>query len=289
MNFRLSISPSNLQISGIVLWLTGMLFAASMSLAQDQRTRYFPNIKEIPASIPTKENVWVFIMAGQSNMAGRGIVEAMDTISNRRILTVNAENELILAKEPLHFYEPNITGLDCGMSFAIRLLENVGKDVTIILIPAAVGGSSSHQWLGDSLHRGVKLMTNFQQRVAIGLKYGTVKGILWHQGESDTNDRSIPGYQERLGQIFQKFRNHCGDPTLPVLIGKLGSYSENQSRWDAINKAIESYALTDKRAFVINTSDLKSKDDKIHFDSEGQRTMGRRMAEKLLDAAFQKK
>ena len=53
-----------------------------------------------------KENVWVFIMAGQSNMAGRGIVEAEDTISDKRIFSINKDGQIIIAKEPIHFYEP---------------------------------------------------------------------------------------------------------------------------------------------------------------------------------------
>jgi hypothetical protein len=218
-------------------------------------------------------------------MAGRGIVQPSDTLPNDRILTINADNQLTIAKEPLHFYEPNLTGLDCGMSFANRLLQNVGKQISVILVPVAVGGSSSHQWLGDSVHRNVRLMTNFRQRVTSVSKHGTIKGVLWHQGESDTNDQSIPGYEERLRKIHEAFRQHCGNANLPILIGKLGSYSENQDRWNAINATIEKYASSDKNAFIIDTGDLKAKTDKIHFDTEGQRAMGRRMAEKFLAEA----
>ena len=57
-------------------------------------------------------------MAGQSNMAGRGFVEPIDTLINTRILTINRQNKLIYAKEPLHFYEPHKKGLDLGMSFS---------------------------------------------------------------------------------------------------------------------------------------------------------------------------
>jgi hypothetical protein len=79
----------------------------------------------------------------------------------------------------------------------------------------------------------------------------------------------------------------CGELTLPILIGNLGSYSENQHRWNAVNAAIEKYATSDKNAFVIETFDLKSKADKIHFDAAGQRTMGIRMAETFLKVSRQ--
>ena len=274
----------------LAVWISAAVMIGVSAQAQDERTRYFPKTWDYAKSIPAKENVWIFVLAGQSNMAGRGLIQPSDTIPNNRILTINATNELIVAKEPLHFYEPNLTGLDCGMSFANRLLQGVGNEISILLIPAAVGGSSSHQWLGDSIHRDVKLMTNFRQRVSSAAKFGTIKGILWHQGESDTNDKSIPGYEERLAKIYQEFRRICEDPTLLILIGNLGSYSENQHRWNAVNAAIEKYASSDKNAFVIETFDLKSKADKIHFDAEGQRTMGIRMAETFLNiAGLQKK
>jgi len=59
-----------------------------------------------------KKKTWVFILAGQSNMAGRGVVEAEDTITHPRIKTIDKNGNIILAKEPLHFYEPTMAGLD---------------------------------------------------------------------------------------------------------------------------------------------------------------------------------
>ena len=50
-----------------------------------------------------KKKTWVFILAGQSNMAGRGAVEAEDTITHPRINTNDKNGNIILAKEPLHF------------------------------------------------------------------------------------------------------------------------------------------------------------------------------------------
>lgn len=116
-------------------------------------------------------------------------------------------------------------------------------------------------------------------------KYGTIKAILWHQGEADSESGLIQQYDSRLGKLFSAFRESCGDATLPVLIGELGSFSDNQANWDLINQSIRRYATRDKNAFVVETKDLRSKDDKIHFNAEGQRIMGRRMAEMYLQKA----
>jgi hypothetical protein len=259
-----------------------MIGLSSLLHAQEERAWYFPRKMDFPEKLPPKNRVWIFIMAGQSNMAGRGRVEPSDTLPNPRILTINRDNQIIVAKEPLHFYEPNLTGLDCGVSFARALIKH-RNSITILLIPAAVGGSSSTQWLGDSLHRNVRLATNFKARVEAVKKYGTIKGILWHQGEADTEPKLIPGYEGRLQKIFAQLRLYCDNTTLPIVIGELGSFSENQSNWDLINKSIHHFASGDKQASVVDTHDLKPKDDKIHFNSEGQRIMGERMAKTFLD------
>src|SRR5690349_3264118 len=112
----------------------------------NKRTQFFPKAELKVKDLPKKENTWVFILAGQSNMAGRGQVEPADTIPNERIFTINQKGEVITAKEPLHFYEPNNTGLGSGLAFAKTLINQVPDSVSILLIPTAVGGSSISQW-----------------------------------------------------------------------------------------------------------------------------------------------
>jgi hypothetical protein len=131
------------------------------------------------------------------------------------------------------------------------------------------------------LHRNVKLQSNFREKVAFARKHGIIKGILWHQGESDTEPNLIPGYEERLGKLFTQLRSHAGVHDLPLFMGELGSYSKNQDNWKLINEAIHRYNSKDKNSFVINTQDLKPKEDNVHFNSEGQRLMGERFAVKV--------
>jgi hypothetical protein len=246
------------------------------------RTAFFPTKEETPITIPHKQNVWVFLLAGQSNMAGRAFIEPQDTIPNERILTINSHNELILAKEPLHFYEPGLTGLDCGLSFGYSLLKTIPENITVLLLPTAVGGSSIAQWINDAYHRNVKLYSNFKDKITLGQEYGIIKGILWHQGENDaTSSETIEVYKEQLKKLFDLFRKDADDLNLPILIGELGSFSIVDTNVLAINRQIREYVKTDKNAFLIKTDDLKDNGDKIHFDSEGQREMGKRFAYKF--------
>lgn len=268
-----------------ILLLLNLLSAISGSgvSAQQSRQTNFPKVTEYPGTIPPKKNVWVFIMAGQSNMAGRAFVEAIDTISNPRILTINKAGELILAKEPLHFYEPGMSGLDCGISFAHTLLKKSPDSISILLIPAAVGGSSIDQWLGDSLHRNVKLLTNLKNKIAIAQRYGVIKALLWHQGESDAKMNKVTVYKEKLELLFQKFSNYCNNKELRIITGGIGLFADDKFYQQKINAALELQCMFDTKCGFINTVDFTDIGDKLHFDSRSQRLMGERMANNYCD------
>jgi hypothetical protein len=236
---------------------------------------------------PEKEK-WIFILAGQSNMAGRGIVEPQDTISDASIFTLDKEMNLVAAKEPLHFYEPNLTGLDCGLSFAKELRSQIPANIEIVLIPCAVGGSSIDQWLNDSAHRNVKLYSNFKDRVTVVKSMGTIKGILWHQGESDAHPNKLPNYQNKLEQLFQNFRTDVGDESLLILAGELGEYAEPEERnnnWKALNHTLHKVAKNDENLSIVSSKGLKSNPDMVHFNSEAQRELGKRFAKEFLNVS----
>lgn len=264
-----------------IVLIVAIVYSCHKKMIAD-RTRFFPKQLSFPDSMPAKQNVWVFILAGQSNMAGRGMVEPQDTITDKRILTINNEGRVILAKEPLHFYEPNLTGLDCGLSFARRLLKDAPQNVSVLLIPTAVGGSAISQWLGDSVYRSVQLFSNFTSKVNDAKQLGIIKGILWHQGESDATEKNIPKYEERLTTLITKFRLVAGNNNLPVLLGELGSFSKNKQQFSMINETLHRYASKNANAVVISTGDLNHKGDSLHFNSASQRELGKRFAEAYL-------
>ncbi|MDX9881189.1 MAG: sialate O-acetylesterase [Prolixibacteraceae bacterium] len=231
------------------------------------------------------ETVWVFLMAGQSNMAGRGAIEAPDLVTNDRILSINSENEWIIAKEPLHFYELS-DALDCGMSFAQEMLKHVPDSVTIAMVPCAVGGSSVFQWLNDEKHRNVKLFTNFTEKVQLSKKKGVIKGILWHQGERNANDTDLPDYENALLQLFSKFRASVGNNELPIILGEIGRFAEPDEKalcFEKINQIIRTVASRNDNLGFVSSEGLDHRGDHLHFNSEGQRELGRRYAMKYME------
>jgi len=250
------------------------------------RTLYFPKQTEYVDTFPAKENVWIFIMAGQSNMAGRGFVEPGDTLPDPRIITLDKSNNWVYAKEPLHYYTPELSGLDCGMSFARELIQGVDTSITVALVPCAVGGTSIDYWLNDSVTHGVHLKSNFKEKVDLARQYGTIKGILWHQGESDAFPDKIPDYEMKLKANLKFLRAYTGNNSLPVIAGELGSLEvadKWKNNWESINRILEKVASEDSSYYLINTSDLTQKDDSAHFDAKSQRILGQRYARTFLN------
>ncbi|MBL7740820.1 MAG: sialate O-acetylesterase [Chitinophagaceae bacterium] len=244
---------------------------------------HFPAFIEKVKDLPAKENFYLFIMAGQSNMAGRGFVQPQDTLSSVQVFTLDKNNEWVYAKEPLHYYEPTRTGLDCGLSFGKKLASLYGKKISIGLIPCAVGGSSIEQWLGDSTYRGVTLYSNLLTKARIATTHGTIKGVLWHQGETNATTKNYKNYKEKLTTFFTKLRNDLGDPALPVYAGELSSFlsRKNNPFADSVNNDLHSLAASITNLYIIPAGDLTPNADSIHFDSRSQRIMGNRFAEKV--------
>ena len=233
--------------------------------------------------VAKKENVWVFMLAGQSNMAGRGIIEPIDSITSNRIFTMNIDEELVYGEPPLHFYEPKRSGLGLGLSFAKELLKNIPDSISILLIPTAVGGSSIDNWLEDDKFRGVQLYSNFKEKMNISRKRGIIKGVLWHQGETDVNKNvDLEDYSEKLSHLISSFRHDSRIDSLPVILGELGTYSTNKDEWNKFNLKIRKLAENDKFIKIVKANDLKDKGDKLHFNSKSIRELGKRYADAFL-------
>ncbi len=246
----------------------------------------FPQTTKRVDKLPNRDSLYVFIMAGQSNMAGCGFVEPQDTLPNKKILTIDKWMNWVYAKEPLHFYEPSLTGLDCGMSFANTVLDAIPEGYAVAVIPCAVGGSSVEQWLNNENHRGVTLLDNFKEKVSFAADYGIIKGIIWHQGENNAHPKLIPHYAQRLDSLLKTFRLITNNDTLPIVLGELGTYAqpnEKQMQWDAINTVLNNIAIKDEGIALVKTGDLKHKGDYLHFNAESLRKLGERYAVKYLE------
>lgn len=240
---------------------------------------------EEPITIPSKQDFHLYLLVGQSNMAGRGTVEPEDQQVHPRVLTLTKQNEWKHAVDPIHF-DKSVAGVGLGRTFGIVMAET-NPNVTIGLIPCAVGGSPIASWKPGGYHSQTKShpYDDCRKRVEIALRDGTLKGILWHQGESDSNDDLAAIYERELHELIARFRSELNAPNVPFLVGQLGQFPERP--WDDAKRLVDSAhrSLPSKvpsTAFV-SSDGLNHKGDQVHFDSVALRELGRRYAKAYLD------
>ena len=65
----------------------------------------------------------IYILAGQSNMAGRGIVEEQDKKIDTRVFSMNSSKQWVPAIDPLH-YDKNIAGVGPGKAFGLTIANS---------------------------------------------------------------------------------------------------------------------------------------------------------------------
>jgi len=238
------------------------------------------------APLPTKENFHLFLLVGQSNMAGRGKVAAEDKVAHPRVLTLNQSGKWEPAVAPLHFDKPKLVGVGLGRTFGMDIAKN-NPDIVVGLIPCAVGGSSIDRWVPGKLHEQTQIhpYDAMLQRAKVALTQGTLKGILWHQGESDSSPKGSKVYEERLVALMARLRKDLNAKHVPFIIGQLGQFEEkpwNESR-KKVDQAHRSVAGTHDHVGYVQSDGLTHKGDQTHFDAASYREFGHRFAKKYLE------
>ncbi len=233
-----------------------------------------------------KKQFHLYLLAGQSNMAGRGKVDSLSKQTHPRVWMLNKANEWVLATDPMHFDKP-VAGVGPGLTFG-KILAEADTNVYIGLIPCAVGGSSIEAWNPDSIHRQTMAYpwNDAIKRTNIALQKGTLKGILWHQGEADCKANKTPSYGAKLTDLVKRFRKVFRQKRLPFIAGTLSDFwvAWNPDAF-VINQIINELPQKMPATAVVSSRGLTGMDDKTHFDTDGARGLGKRYAEAWLNMA----
>lgn len=248
-------------------------------------------------------NFYVFLCFGQSNMEGAAKPEPqdMENVSERFLMMAGVDDngrnrktgEWYRALPPLCRQNTGLTPVDYfGRTLTARLPENVRVGV----INVAIGGCHIDLFMPDSVTSYVKKapdwMTgmlkaydNDPYRRLITLarkaqKDGVIKGILLHQGESNTGD---PRWAQKVKTVYDRM---LGDLNLkpeevPLLAGETVQ-AGGEGLCVSMNRQIDALPQTIHTAQVIKSDGCTNAADKLHFDAEGYREMGRRYGEKML-------
>lgn len=235
--------------------------------------------------LPAKERFDLFLLVGQSNMAGRGDIAPSDRQPHPRVLMLDRDGAWVPAIDPMHFDKPAVVGVGLGRSFALALTE-ADPAITIGLIPAAVGGSPIDTWQPGVFYPPTQShpWDDALRRARIALPAGTLKGILWHQGESDATRELAPGYAAKLHALVARFRSALEAPDVPFIAGQMGRFTV--APWDEfrtqVDRAHRELPAQVPHAAFVTSEGLDHRGDEVHFDAASYRTLGRRYAEAYL-------
>jgi hypothetical protein len=106
------------------------------------------------AALPAKEKFHLFLLVGQSNMAGRGTVEQQDKTPHPRVLMLNKEGAWVPAIDPMHF-DKSAAGVGLGKTFG-TLYADANPGITVGLMPCAFGGSPIDAWKPAAIYDPMK-------------------------------------------------------------------------------------------------------------------------------------
>lgn len=220
----------------------------------------------------------IFLLAGQSNMAGRGSLADLppECQPNPSILRLTATLSWEVATDALHrdIDVNKVCGVGPGMPFANSILKGDSSLGVVGLVPCAIGGTRIIEWQKGTPNYN-QLLTRAKAAVQGG---GTIRALLWYQGESDTKntDGDVQFYKDRVEKFLTDIRADLNLPTLPVLLVALAT-AEDNSNLDAIRAA----------QFAVNLPNVKVVDAKgaqtivgepVHLATPGQVFVGKNLA-----------
>ena len=249
-------------------------------------------------------NFYIFLCFGQSNMEGAARPEAQDLKSpGPRFLWMPAVDypatETLPARKMGEWYEaipplcrPN-TGLTPADWFGRTLVASLPDNIKIGVIHVAIGGIDIKGFLPDSIPAYLKKAPSwmkgmleaynnnpYERLVTLAKKAqkdGVIKGILMHQGETNTGD------PKWAGMVQQVYDHLCGD--LKLKPEEVNLYAGNivqaggQGVCIGCKKQIDELPQTLHTAQVISSDDCSNGPDRLHFDAAGYRELGCRYGE----------
>lgn len=222
-------------------------------------------------------NFHLYLLMGQSNMAGRGpITPELAAVGHARVFMLNAAGEWVPAKNPVHFDKPKVAGVGPGLSFGVAMAE-ADPNVRIGLVPCAVGGTAIRYWQPGAYDEATKThpYDDAVLRIQNAVRCGVVKGVLWHQGEADSNPTAAAAYLPKLAELIGRVRQLVGQPVLPVVAGELGRFKPNSLTFNA--QLLKLPTVVPHTA-VVTSENLTDKGDQTHFDGASADEYGRRYA-----------
>jgi len=247
-------------------------------------------------------NFYIFLCFGQSNMEGNARIEPQDTTVDSRFQVLSALDCKDLGRTKGQWY-PAIpplcrcnTGLTPSDYFGRTLVANTPEKIKIGVINISVGGCKIELFDKDNYQNYITtapgwmkgMITQYDgnpygklvEMAKIAQKSGVIKGILLHQGESNTNDSIWPAkvklvYENLLKDLALDAKN------VPLLAGEVVN-ADQGGVCASMNKIIDKLPETIPTAHIVSSAGCTDGPDNLHFNAEGYRELGRRYAATML-------
>jgi alpha-L-fucosidase 2 len=245
----------------------------------------------------------IYLCFGQSNMAGAGRVEERDKAAVDERFRLQASVDFpLLNREKGKWYPavPPLCQPGAGLSpadyFGRTLVADLPANIRVGVINVSVPGCKIELFNKDNYTAYAEtapawmksMIANYSgnpyqhlvEMAKLAQKDGVIKGILLHQGESNTNDKEWPNKVKDVYDNLLKDLN-LKATEVPLLAGELVSADQNGA-CASMNTIIDELPKTIPTSHVISATGCPALPDHLHFTPAGYRELGRRYGEKML-------
>ncbi|WP_083158144.1 alpha/beta hydrolase-fold protein [Allomuricauda sp. CP2A] len=249
-------------------------------------------------------NFHIYLSLGQSNMEGNARIEAQDTVDiNDRFKVLQAVDCPDLNREKGKWYTavPPLSRCKTGLTptdyFGRTLVEKLPDSIKVGVINVAVGGCKIELFDKDNYKEYVSTAPDWLKNMVaeydgnpygrlvemakIAQKDGVIKGILLHQGESNTGDTLWP---KKVKIVYDNILEDLDleASKTPLLAGEM-VHADQGGICASMNKIVATLPETIPNAHIVSSKGCPDAKDNLHFNAEGYRMLGRRYAIKLLN------
>ena len=250
-------------------------------------------------------NFHIYLCIGQSNMEAGAVPAEQDKgFNNPRFSFISAVDMPSFDRKMGQWYTavPPICREGNNMGpvdfFGRKMIEVLPEEIRIGVINVSVAGAKIELWDKDDYKEYIDNERDWMKAIVeqyggnpyqrlvemakIAQKDGVIKGILMHQGESNSED---PLWPERVKKIYDDL---CKDLNLnpketPLLAGELKYEEQDGVCWRFNRDIMPRLPEVIPNAHVISALGCESTGDQFHFSTEGMRLLGYRYADKILE------
>ncbi|WP_297946778.1 sialate O-acetylesterase [uncultured Fibrobacter sp.] len=244
-------------------------------------------------------NFHIYLAFGQSNMEGQGTIESQDKTVNPRfqmLSTIDNFNGRKLGtwNEAIPPLANKHGGLGPTDYFGRTLVEKLDPQIRVGVVVVAIAGCSivafdspmDQGYLNDQAGWFKDIVKDYggdpyKRLVDMAKKAkedGVIKGIIFHQGETDEGDSDWPG---KVKKVYDRLVKDIGlDENIPFFAGEVPYQGSSKGT----NNNIRKLPSQSKNFYLVSAEGLNDLDMmRIHFSSQGYRDFGKRYAEKVME------